>query len=107
MDTIEEIIHVTYERRMRGPRAGIEGNTPIDISVSVEPINPCATNTPRTTRPFRQSNFGRRKMEGSTYTQGKTTGGVSSRSISQVSTPRGGSNSTFGMEGHDPTIRLP
>jgi hypothetical protein len=73
----------------------------------VEPINPCATNTPRRTPPFRQLNFGRRKTTGSTSTQGKTTGGASSGSISQVSTPCGGSSSTFRMAGHDPTIRLP
>ena len=61
MKKIEEIMRVTYERNTRGPRAEIEGNTPIHISVSVEPINPCATNTPRRTPPFRQPNFGRRK----------------------------------------------
>jgi hypothetical protein len=73
----------------------------------VEPINPCATNTPRRTPPFRQQNFGRRKTTGSTYTQGKTIGGASSGSISQVFTPCEGSSSTFKMERHDPTIRLP
>jgi hypothetical protein len=40
-------MHVTYERNTRGPREGIEGNNPIHINVSVEPINPCATNTPK------------------------------------------------------------
>jgi hypothetical protein len=88
VEQIEEILHMTYERKTRGPRVGIEGNTPIHISVSVEPINPCATNTPRRTPPFRQPNFGRRKTTGSTSTQGTTTGGASSGSISQVSTPR-------------------
>jgi hypothetical protein len=61
MEQIEEILCVTYERKRRGPRAEIEGNTPIHISFSVEPVNPCATNTPRRTQPFRQLNFGRRK----------------------------------------------
>jgi hypothetical protein len=61
VEHIEEIMHATYERNMRGPREGIEGNTPIHISVSVEPISPCATNTPRRTTPFRKFNFGRRK----------------------------------------------
>jgi hypothetical protein len=73
----------------------------------VEPINPCATNTPRRTPPFRKPNFGRRKTTRSTSTQGTTTGGASSGSSSQVSTPCGGSSSTFKMAGHDPTIRLP
>jgi hypothetical protein len=84
----------------------MEGNTPIHIGVNVEPINPCATNTLRRKPPFKKPNFGRRKTSGSTYTQGTTTGGASSGSISQVSTSRGGSSSTFRMEGHDPTIRL-
>jgi hypothetical protein len=61
MEHIEEILHATYERKMRGPRAGIEGNNPIHINVSVEPINPCETITPRRKPPFRKLNFGRRK----------------------------------------------
>jgi hypothetical protein len=47
----------------------------------VEPINPCVTNTPIRTSPFRQPNFGRRKTIGSTSTQGTTTGGASAESI--------------------------
>jgi hypothetical protein len=73
----------------------------------VEPINPCATNTPKRIPPFRQPDFGRRKTAGSTSTQGTTTGGASSGSPVQVSTPRGGNSSAFRMAGHDPTIRLP
>jgi hypothetical protein len=46
MEQIEEIMCATYERKTRGPRAGTEGITPIDICVSVEPINPCAANIP-------------------------------------------------------------
>ena len=107
MEQIEEIMRVKYERKTRGPRAGIEGNTPIHISVSVEPINQCATNTPRRTPPLRQPNFGRRKTTGSTYTQGTTTGGASLGSISQVYTLCEGSSSTFRMVRHDPTINLP
>jgi hypothetical protein len=57
VEQIEEILHATYERKMRGPRAGREGNNPIHINVSVEPINPCVTNTPKRTPPFRQPNF--------------------------------------------------
>jgi hypothetical protein len=49
MEQIKEILRATYERKARGPRLEIEGNTPIHISVSVEPINPCATNEPRIT----------------------------------------------------------
>jgi hypothetical protein len=60
MEKIEEILHMTYERKTRGPRTGTKGSTPIHISVSVEPINPCATNTPIRTPPFRQPNFGRK-----------------------------------------------
>jgi hypothetical protein len=35
MEKIEEILCVKYERKMRGPRIGTKGNTPIHISVSV------------------------------------------------------------------------
>jgi hypothetical protein len=107
VEKIEEILFKKYERKTRGPRTGREGNNPIHINVSVEPINPCATNTPERTPSFRKMDFGKRKTEGSTSTQGTTTGGASSGSTSQVSTPRGGSSSTFRMTGHDPTIRLP
>jgi hypothetical protein len=108
VEHIEEILCATYERKMRGPRMGGEVNHPIHINVSVEPINPCATNTPKTTPPFRQPKFGGSPTARSTSTQGATTGGVSSGSTSQVSTPgRGGSSSIFRMAGHDPTIRLP
>jgi hypothetical protein len=107
VEHIEEILHATYERKMSGLREGIEGNNPIHINVSVESINLCATNTPRRTPPFRQLNFERRKTTSSTSTKGTTTGGASSRSIIQVSTPCRGSISTFRMAGHDPTIRLP
>jgi hypothetical protein len=57
---------------------------------------------------FRQPNFSGRKTTGSAPNQGATTGGDSSGNSSQVSTPCGGcSSSSFKMEGHDPTIRLP
>jgi hypothetical protein len=75
--------------------------------MSVWNPNPCATYTPKRTPPFRQPHFVGRKKAGSTSTQGTTTGGTSSRSTSKVSTPHGGSSSTFRMVGHDPTIRLP
>jgi hypothetical protein len=105
MEQIEEILGATYERKMRGPRMRGEGNHPIHINVSVEPINPCVTNTPKRTPPFRQPKFGGSPTIGSTSTQGATTGGSSSGSTSQVSTPRrGGSSSVFRMAGHDPTI---
>jgi hypothetical protein len=58
VEQIEKIMHATYERKMRGPKVGIEGKNPIHINVNVEPINPCATNTPKSTAPFRQLNFG-------------------------------------------------
>jgi hypothetical protein len=61
VEQIEEILRATYERKTRGPRAGIEGINSIHINVIVEPINPCATNTPRRTPPFRQPKFRRRK----------------------------------------------
>jgi hypothetical protein len=73
----------------------------------VEPINPCATNTPRIIPPFRKPNFGRRETTKSTSTQGTIARGASSGRIIQVSTPCRGSSSTFTMVGHDPTIRLP
>jgi hypothetical protein len=107
VEHIEEILHATYKRKTRDPRAGREGKNPIHINVSVEPINPCATNTPKRTPSYRQPNFRRRKTKKSTYTQGTTTRGASLGSTSQVSTPCRGSSSTFRMAGHDPTIRLP
>jgi hypothetical protein len=74
----------------------------------VESINPCATNTPIRTPQFRQLDFSRRKTTGTAPNQGVETGGASSGSSSQVSTPcRGSSSSQFKMAGHDPTIRLP
>jgi hypothetical protein len=82
VEKIEEILRVTYERKTRGSREGIKGITPIHISVSVEPINLCVTNTPRRTPPFRQPNFGRRNTAGSTSTQKTTTWGANSGSIS-------------------------
>ena len=108
VEKIEEILHTTYERKMRGPRAGREGNNPIHVNVSVEPMNPCVTNTPKRTPPFRQPKFGGSPTTRCTYTLGETTGGTSPENTSQVSTPRGGgSSSVFRMERHDPTIRLP
>jgi hypothetical protein len=86
---------------------GREGINSIHINVSVEPINPCVTNTPKRTPPFRQPKFRRSQTIGSTSTQGTTNGGVSSGSTSQVSTLQGGSSSSFRMARHDPTIRLP
>jgi hypothetical protein len=107
MEKIEEILHATYERKPRGPRTGGEGNHPIHLNVSVEPINPCASNTPKRTPPFRQLRFGGSPTTRSTSTQGATTGGSSSGKTSQVYTlHRGGSSFVFRMEGHDPTIRL-
>jgi hypothetical protein len=106
VEQIEEILRVTYERKMRGPRTGREGINPIHINVSVEPINPCVTNTPKRTPPFRQPKSKRSQTTGSTSTQGTTIGGASSGNTIQVSTPHRGSSSTFKMAGHDPTIRL-
>jgi hypothetical protein len=107
MEQIEEILRAKNERKTRCPRTGGEGNNPIHINVSVEPINPCVTNTPKRTPTFRQLKFGRSPTIGSTSTQGATTGGARLGSTSQVSTPHRGSISTFRMEGHEPTIRLP
>ena len=108
VEKIEEILHATYERKIRGPRMGGEDSHPFHINVSVEPINPCATNTPQRTPPFRQPKFRGSPTTRSTSTQGATTGGASSGNLSQVSTPRGGGSSlVLRMVGHDPTIRLP
>jgi hypothetical protein len=82
MEQIEEILRATYERKTRGPIPGREGSNPIHINVNVEPINPCATNTPKRTQPFRQPKFRSSQIAGSTSTQGATTGGASSRSTS-------------------------
>jgi hypothetical protein len=100
-------MHATYERKKRGPRIGGEGIHPFHINVSVEPINSCATNTPKRTPSFRQPKFRGSPTAESTSTQGETTGGSSSGNLSQVYTPcGGGSSSIFGMEGQHPTIRL-
>jgi hypothetical protein len=85
---------------------GREGNHHIHINVSVEPINPCATNTPRRTPLFRQPKFRSSQIVGSTYTQGTTTRGDNLGSTSQVHTLCKGICSTFGMAGHNPTINL-
>jgi hypothetical protein len=69
VEQIEEIQRATYERKTRVPRARTEGRTPIHVNVSVEPINPCATNTPERTPQFRQPNFSGRKTTGSTSKQ--------------------------------------
>ena len=74
MEQIEEILCATYERNTRVPRTGREGSNPIHINVSVEPINPCATNTPKRTPSFRKPRFGGSSTVGSTSTQGETTG---------------------------------
>jgi hypothetical protein len=108
VEHIEEILRATYERKTRGPRARGEGNHPIHINVNVEPINPCATNTPKRTPPFRQPKFDGSPTIGSTSTQGAIIGGSSLGSNNRVSTPHGGGSSlVFIMVGHDPTIRLP
>jgi hypothetical protein len=108
MEKIEEILHVTYDRKTRGPRTGGEDSHPFHSNVSVEPINPCATNTPKRTPLFRKPKFEGSPIARSKSTTGETTGGVSPSSTSQVSTLRGrGSSSVFRMAGHDPTIVLP
>jgi hypothetical protein len=108
VEKIEEILRASYERKTKGPRIGGEDNHSFNIDVSVEPINPCATNTPKRTPPFRQPKFEGSSTAGSTSTQSETTGGSSSGNLSQLYTLReGGTSSTFGMEGHDPTIILP
>jgi hypothetical protein len=107
VEQIEEILDATYERKSRAPRIGREGIHPFHINVSMEPINPCVTNTPKRTPLFRQPMFGGSLTTISTSTQGETTRGANSHNLSQISTPcEGGSNSVFGMVGHDPTIRL-
>ena len=106
VEQIQEILRATYERKTRGPRTGEEGIHPIHINVSVEPINPCATNTPKITPSLRKPKSRGSPTARSTSTQGETTRGASSGSTSQVSTPRGGSSFIFRMAGNNPTIRL-
>jgi hypothetical protein len=97
-------MRATYERKKTRPRVVAQGRAPIQVTINVEPITPCATNTPT----FRQPNFSGRKTIGNTSKQGETIGGASSGSNNKISTPRGGISSTqFKMVGHDPTIRLP
>jgi hypothetical protein len=78
MEKIEEILCTTYERKIGGPRVGTKGRNIIHVIVSVEPITPCATNTPIRTPPFRQLNFSGRKIEGKNPKQGEKTGGANS-----------------------------
>jgi hypothetical protein len=104
----EKILCATYERKTRGPRVGIEGRTPIQITVSVEPTTLCATITPERILEFRQLNFSGRKTTGNTSKQGATTRGASSGSNNQVSTLREGSSSTqFKTARHYSMIILP
>jgi hypothetical protein len=108
VEKIDEILHATYERKARGPRVGTKGRNPIQITISVEPTTPCATNTPERTLVFRQLNFSGRKTTRQGSSQGESTGGASSRSNSQIYTLRRGNSSTqFKLAGHDPMIKLP
>jgi hypothetical protein len=75
VEQIEEILCATYEQKIRGPRTGGEDSHPFHINVSVEPINPCATNTPKRTPSFRQMNFEGSLTARSTSTIGETTEG--------------------------------
>jgi hypothetical protein len=70
VEKIEEILCTTYERKMRGPREGRQGRNPIHINVSVEPINPCVTNTPKRTPLFKQPKFRSSQRTRITSTQG-------------------------------------
>jgi hypothetical protein len=107
VEQIEEILYTMYERKKRGPRTGGEGIHPFHTNVSVEPINPCATNTPRRKPQFRQPKFKGSLTARSTSTQSETPRGSSSDNLSQVSTLRRGRSSlVFGMVGHDPSIKL-
>jgi hypothetical protein len=108
VEQIEEILHVTYERKVGGPRSGTKGRTQIQITVSVEPTTPCATDTLERKPTFRKSYFSGIKTTRNTSNKGASTGGAISGSNNEISTPRGGSSSTqLKMVGHDPTIRLP
>jgi hypothetical protein len=60
MEKIEEILHVTYEKKKIGPGSGTEGETPVQITISVEPTTPCVTHTPEGKKNFRQAIFSRR-----------------------------------------------
>jgi hypothetical protein len=67
VEYIEEILCTIYERKTGGPKEGTEGRTPIQITVSVEPTTPCATNTPERTPTFRKLNFSGRRTTRYTY----------------------------------------
>jgi hypothetical protein len=82
VEQIEEIMCTTYERKMRDLKMRREGRNPIHINVSVEHINPCATNTPKRTPPFRQLKFRRSQTIGITSKKEETTRGSSSGSTS-------------------------
>jgi hypothetical protein len=77
VESIEEILHTTYERKMRGLGSGTESRTPVQITVSVEPTTPCATNTPEGTPYFTQPNFSRRGETGQGSNRGQPTRGTS------------------------------
>ena len=47
VEQIEETLCATYERKKRGLGSGTEGINLVQITVSVEPTTPCATNTPQ------------------------------------------------------------
>jgi hypothetical protein len=88
------ILRKSYMKHMNG-RQEVHGQdqkeTLLSTSFSVEPITPCATNTPKRKPPFRQSKFSGRKEKRSTYKQGEASGGSSLGNSSQISTHHRGS----------------
>jgi hypothetical protein len=102
---IDDILHATYERKMRGHGSSVEEESPFQIQISVEPTKPCVITTNKEEKPVNQQVISGRRIFPRC---GSSSRSASSTSINQVSTPlEGGSSTNFTMVGLDPTIRLP
>jgi hypothetical protein len=62
MGNIEEILRITYERKIRGQRYKTEEGSQFHIRISVEPTTPCATKTSEEDEPFRQLTISGRRI---------------------------------------------
>jgi hypothetical protein len=51
---IEEILHATYESKIRGQGSNAKEGSPFHIRISVEPTTPCVTKTFEEEEPFRK-----------------------------------------------------
>jgi hypothetical protein len=106
VDKIEEILRAKYERKTRGLGLGTEERNTIQITISVEPTTPCATNTFERTPMFIKLNFNGRRETRQGSNQGKSIAGASLGCNNELSTSHRESSSTvFKLTRHDPNHR--